>query len=74
MIILFRTKIDWCLPPCQNADCAVKEIANIYLEGDKDHKLSRHTAPILGDRAKFRRESKVMKRLRQEDARLNYLL
>lgn len=57
---LFRTKIDWNLPPCQNADSAIKEIANIYLEGDKDRNLPRHAVPILGDRAKFKREGNVM--------------
>lgn len=71
---LFRTKIDWSLPPCESAGRAIKGIARLYLEGDKDSKLRKHAPPILGDRAKFKREGKVMKRHREEDCRLNYLL
>ncbi len=71
---LFRTNIDWCLPPCQLATRAIKEISEIYLEGDKQSNLPKHAVPILGDRAKYKRESKDMKRNRLEDAWLSYLL
>ena len=69
----FRTKLDWSLPKIPQANRAVKEIANIYLEGAAEHDLPKHAVPILGDRARYRMESKVIKRNRLADARLNFL-
>lgn len=58
----------------QKADRAVREIAKIYLDGDKQAKLPKHSFPILGDRAKYKREGKVMSRLQHEDGRLSFLV
>lgn len=71
---IFRTKLDWCMPPVLQATRAVKEIAKIYINGDKDAALSKHALPILGDRAAYVREGKVIKRQRTEDVRLPFLL
>jgi hypothetical protein len=53
---------------------AIKDVAEMYLNGNKKASLPKHSLPILGDRAKFSREGKVMKRHRTEDVRLPYLL
>jgi hypothetical protein len=70
----FRTKLDWSMPPIMQCGRAVKEIAEMFINGDKELFLPKHAIPILGDRAKYSQESKVMKRLRTEDPRLPFLL
>ncbi len=62
------------MPPVLQGTQAIKEIAQIYLDGDKDSSLPKHALPILGDRAKFAKEGKVLKRQRTEDVRLPFLL
>ena len=62
------------MPPVLQGTRAIKEIAQIYLNGDKDNGLPKHVSPILGQRAKFAKEGKVLKRLRTEDVRLPFLL
>ena len=62
------------MPPVLQATRAVQEIAKIYVNGDKDTSLSRHTLPILGDRAAYAKEGKVQKRQRTENVRLPFLL
>jgi len=72
--LLFRTKLDWSLPSILQSTRAVKEIANLYLNGDESSDLPRHAVPILGDRAKYRHHGKVLQRLHGEDIRLPFLL
>lgn len=62
------------MPPVLQARRAIKEAADIYLNGDKQALLPKHSLPILGDGAKYSREGKVLKRLRTEDVRLSFLL
>ncbi len=62
------------MPPILQTNRAIKEVADIYLNGNQKSSLPKHSFPILGDRAKFTCEGKVMKRHRTEDVRLPYLL
>ena len=62
------------MPPILQANRAIKEVAEIYLNGNQKASLPKHSLPILGDRAKFTREEKVMKGQRNEDVRLPFLL
>ncbi len=62
------------MPPVLQATRAVQEIAKIYVNGDKDTSLSRHTLLILGDRAAYAKEGKVLKCQRTENVRLPFLL
>ena len=71
---IFRTKIDWCFPHVIQMDSAVKEIAKIYIQGDKKRKLKSHKCPILGDRATSYTNSKVVDRLQHEEVKLSFLL
>ena len=41
------TKINWCMPITLTADRAVKEIADIYIKGDKDKGLRAHILPVI---------------------------
>ena len=62
------------MPPILQANHAIKEVVDMYLNVNQKASLPKHSLPILGDRAKFTREGKVMKRHRTEDVRLPYLL
>ena len=62
------------MPPAPQGTRAIKEIAQIYLDEDKDNGLSKQVLPILGDCAKFAKEGKVFKRLQTEDVCLPFLL
>ena len=62
------------MPPILQARRANKEMAKMYLNGDKDASLPEHSLPILGDRAKYVKEGKVLKRHRTEDTTLPFLL
>ena len=72
--LFYRAKLDWCMPPILQGTRACKEIAKLYLEGDKDASVRKHALPILGDRATYAREGKVLKRKRTEDVTLPFLL
>ena len=69
MIAYFRTKLGWFMPPVLEATRAVKEIAKIYVNGDKGASFLNHALPIVGDRAAYTKEGKVLKRQRTEDVR-----
>ena len=62
------------MPPILQANHAIKEVVDMYLNVNQKASLPKHSLPILGDHAKFTREGKVMKRHRTEDVRLPYLL
>ena len=46
------------MPPILQANCAIKEVAEMYLNGNQEASLPKHALPILGDCAKFSREGK----------------
>ena len=62
--------MDWCLPSVSQLGTAVAEIAQIYINGDQEQSIPKHSLPILGDRAKYGNEGKVMERLQNEVVRL----
>ena len=62
------------MPPVLQGTQAIKEIAQIYLDGDKETSLPKHALPILGGHAKFAKEGKVLKLQHTEDVRLPFLL
>lgn len=66
--------MDWCLPSVSQAGTAVAEIAQIYVNGDQEQSIPKHSLPVLGDRAKYASKGKVMKRMQNEDVRLPFLL
>ncbi|CAB3991038.1 Hypothetical predicted protein [Paramuricea clavata] len=44
------TKLDWCLPNVLQGDRMIKEVANLYINGDKKKGLKKHKAPVLCER------------------------
>ena len=62
------------MPPILQANRAIKEVDEIYLNGNQKALLPKHSLSILGDRVKFTPEGKVMKRPRNEDVRVPFLL
>ena len=63
-----RTNIDWCFPfPIQCRE-TIKEVATLYLKGDKDAGLKRHQLPLFVDQrgralSKYWQGSRVIDRL-----------
>ena len=51
--LVFRTKLDCSLPSILQSTRAVKEIAELYLNGDESSNLPKHAIPTLGDCAKY---------------------
>ena len=49
-VLASRSKIDWCLPPVLQCDSALKEIAQLYVEGDKTRGLKKHYVPVYSDK------------------------
>ena len=62
------------MPPIMQAKQATKEIAQLYLNGDKDALVPKHSLPILVDQAKYSKKGKVLKCYRTEDVSLPFLL
>jgi len=60
--------------PVSQLAIAIAEIAQIYINGDQKQSITKHSVPILGDRAQYGSKGKVMKRLQNEDVRLLFLL
>ena len=63
-----RTNVDWCFPMPVQCEETVKDVASLYLDGDKDAGLPRHRMPVFIDargRAlnKYAHGSKVLDRL-----------
>ena len=66
--LVARTNIDWCFPYPNQCEETLKEIAKLYLKGDKSLKLKPHRHPIFLDekgraRDKWGDSSKVLHRL-----------
>ena len=68
-----RAKLDWCLPNILQSDTMVKEVSKLYIQGCKDMGLKKHALPIIGDGSPYR-NSKVLDRVEDSDARLPFLL
>ena len=67
-----RTNIDWCFPMANQCEETVKEVAALYLEGDKTFGLKKHQVPIFVDKrgralGKYSHGSKVLDRLSTRD-------
>ena len=44
-----RTNVDWCFPMPVQCEETVKDVASLYLHGDKDAGLPRHRMPVFLD-------------------------
>ena len=77
-VLALQSKIDWCLPPVLQCDSVLKEMAQLYVEGDKARGLKKHYVPVYSDKrsTKYRIGdcSKVIARLKNAPARLPFLL
>ena len=67
-MLVGRTSIDWCFPYPNQCEQTLKEIAKLYLNGDKNLDLKAHRPPIFLDkrgraRNKWGETSKVLHRL-----------
>ena len=63
-----RTNIDWCFPLPLNCEETIKEVAQLYLDGDKETGLAPHRVPVFLDERgravnRYARGSKVLNRL-----------
>ena len=63
-----RTNIDWCFPMPLNCEETIKEVAQLYLDGDKETGLAPHRVPVFLDERgravnRYARGSKVLNRL-----------
>ena len=66
-----RTCIDWCFPHAPRCHETMKEIAKLYLEGNREFGLKAHRPPIFIDsrgraRDKWGSSSKVLNRLAKD--------
>ena len=68
-----RTKLDWSLPGPLQADRMVKEVASLYIDGNKTKGLKPHLLPIIGDKCSYK-TSKVIDRIESSDTKLSYVL
>ncbi|CAB3982578.1 Hypothetical predicted protein [Paramuricea clavata] len=68
-----RTKLDWSLPGPLQADRMVKEVAPLYLDGNKKKGLKPHWLPVIGDKCNYK-TSKVIDRIENADTKLPYVL
>ena len=73
-----RARVDSCFPATIQCDRPVKEIAKLYLDGDKERGLKRHRIPVYQDRRSLKNGrkgmSKVITRHASSDAPLPFLL
>ncbi|CAB3976872.1 Hypothetical predicted protein [Paramuricea clavata] len=63
-----RTKLDWSLHGPFQADRMVKEVAPLYLDGNKRKGLKPHLLPIIGDKCNYK-TSKVIDRIENADTK-----
>ena len=47
--LVARTNIDWCFPFPHQCEETIKEVAKLYLKGDKDLGLKAHQLPVFVD-------------------------
>ncbi len=69
-----RTKLDWCLPNVLQGERIVEEVASLYVNGDKKKGLKKHRIPVLCDRPAVGDTSKVIKRIKETDVQMPFLL
>ena len=58
----------------QYMSCKLSAVQSLYINGEKACNLAKDSVPCLGDRAKFREQSKVLQRHQRQDVRLHFLL
>ena len=68
-----RTNIDWCFPMPSQCEHTIREVASLYVNGDKELSLSAHKIPVFIDERgralnKYKHGSKVLDRLSQSTA------
>ena len=68
-----RAKLDWCLPNLLQSGTMVKEVSKLYIQGCKDMGHKKHALPIIANENPYR-NSKVLDRVEDSDARLPFLL
>ena len=73
-----RTNLDWCFPKSTHCEETLKEIAHLYINGNKEFDLKPHQIPIFLDErgralAKYRDGGKVLDRLSKKDKRSIFL-
>ena len=77
-ILMNRSKVDWCLPSVIQCDAALNEMAKLYINGDKELGLSRHSIPVFRDRRSWQRHEeellKVLERIVTSRPKLPFLL
>ena len=77
-ILMNRSKVDWCLPSVIQCDVALNDMAKLYINGDKELGLSRHSIPVFRDRRSWQRHEgellKVLERIVTSRPKLPFLL
>ena len=77
-VLSMRAKVDWCFPPVIQCESALAEMANMYLNGDKERGLKRHHLPIYKDirsmRGNSSQYSTVVSRIVNNPAKFPFLL
>ncbi len=76
-VLAKRAKVDWCFPNAIICEKALKEMAQIYIEGDKTMNLKRHYVPIHCDKRSKQKHSneasKVITRLQNAELKFPFL-
>ena len=49
-ILAARAKIDWCFPPMIQCQNALRQMARLYIDGDKEAGLARHYVPVYKEK------------------------
>ena len=67
-----RTNLDWCFPKSTHCEETIKEIAKLYIKGDKEFDLKPHQIPVFVDErgraiSKYSQGGKVLDRLSKKD-------
>ena len=63
-----RTNVDWCFPMPIQCEETIKDVATLYIDGDKSVGLGRHQVPVFTDEKgralkKYSSGGKVLDRL-----------
>lgn len=72
-----RSIIDWCLPAVLQCERRIKEIAKIFIEGDRKKGLKKHQIPVYQNRQTMKYANampKVLTRIATSQPRLPFLL
>lgn len=72
-----RAKVDWRLPAVVSCQRAVKEMATMHIDGDKEHNRKKHRIPVFRDPRSIRKNdgmSKVITRIATTEPPLPFLV